>query len=233
VSAFFTLHCDLPREGPGEAADVIWTLQQIPKPARLCDVACGPGADLEVFAKMLPDAQIDAVDRQPHFIAAASARTEVFGARITLREGDMSDLSGPYDLIWCAGAVYFLGVTRALQLWKPALATGGDIAFSEPVLIDKNSATARAFWADVPEVTDAMGIARKVTAAGYRTLATRLIVGAPWEAYYAPQAARIAHLRPGAGPELAAVLDDAAAEIALWAAAPDQIAYLLSVVAPL
>jgi SAM-dependent methyltransferase len=232
VSAFFTLHRDLPREGPGEAADVIWALGQIPRPTRICDVACGPGADIETFADLLPGSQIEAVDRQAHFIDATIARTKRFGGRVKAWQGEMAHLCGPYDLIWCAGAVYFLGVTHALQLWRSALAAGGHIVFSEPVLLGPPSATVQAFWAEVPEVMDAAGIARQVTAAGFRTKATRVIVGAPWEAYYTPQAARTAALRPGAGSELTAVLDEAEAEISIWAKAPDQIAYLLSVVAP-
>ena len=43
---------------------------------------------------------------------------------------------------------------------------------------------------------------------------------------------RIASLRPGASPELAAALDTAEAEIARWRAAPSEIAYALMVVAP-
>lgn len=233
MSAFFTLHRDLPREGPGEAADVFWALGQVPVPTRVCDVACGPGADLEGLAEALPAARIDAVDRQAHFVAAATARVARFGDRIRVRQGDMAALSGPYDLIWCAGAVYFLGLARALQLWRPALSDHGGVAFSQPVLLGAPSATVRAFWTDVPEVTDGAGIAAQVATAGYHTVATRVIVGPAWEAYYRPQRARIATLRPGAGVELAAVLHEAEAEIALWEQASDEIAYLLSVVAPL
>ena len=43
---------------------------------------------------------------------------------------DPADL-GPFDLIWCAGAVYFEGITECLQAWAPALKPGGAVAFSE------------------------------------------------------------------------------------------------------
>ncbi|HBB84928.1 MAG TPA: class I SAM-dependent methyltransferase, partial [Sulfitobacter sp.] len=46
MTAFFTLHRDLPREGPGEPADVNWAVEQgdLPARAEIADVACGPGS---------------------------------------------------------------------------------------------------------------------------------------------------------------------------------------------
>jgi hypothetical protein len=61
---------------------------------------------------------------------------------------------------------------------------------------------------------------------------SRMIVGQGWADYYASLGARIDTLRPGATPDLTAVLDESAAEIANWRAAPDQIAYALLIVTP-
>ncbi len=233
MSGFFTLHCDLPREGPGTAADVHWLLAQISALSRICDAACGPGADLATFAEALPGAALDGIDKQAHFIAAARARLLPHGHRIGLTVGDYAGISGAYDLIWCAGAVYFIGIGRALPLWRPALAPGGHVAFSEPVLLtDPPSPQVREFWQDIPQITDAAGIGQRVTAAGFRTLSTRLVIGAGWAEYYAPMVQRIAHLRRLGDAGLAGVLDEAEHEIALWRQVPEQIAYLLSLVAP-
>ncbi|MFV0361224.1 class I SAM-dependent methyltransferase [Tropicimonas sp.] len=237
MESFFVLHRDLPREGPGEPQDVAWATEVAGTRGncRVCDAGCGPGADTETLAALLPEARIDAFDLYPQFVAAAAARCARFGARVSARVGSMADLSGPYDLIWSAGAVYFLGVTEALARWRPALAEGGRVAFSEPVLLDaaENNRAVRDFWADYPAITDRAGIEARIRAAGYRVLGGRLIVGAAWEAYYLPQEARIAGLRASAVPEaLEPVLREAEAEIANWRAAPDRIAYLLSVVAP-
>jgi SAM-dependent methyltransferase len=231
--AFFTLHRDLPREGPGTAADVHWAVSVAGRPGRVLDAACGPGADTETLAEALPDARIEAVDKTPHFVAAARNRLVRFGARVTATEGDMRNVSGPYDLIWCAGALYFLGIETALAAWRGALAPGGMVAFSEPVfLAEPPSPEARIFWADYPGVTPAAGIAARVTASGWRTVATRAVVGDGWAEYYGPMKARIAALRPGASAAVAAVLVEAEREIAQWHAAPDEVAYLLSVVEP-
>lgn len=231
--AFFTLHREIPRQGPGTAEDVLWALDQIEPPARVIDAGCGPGADIETLAEALPKAEIDGFDIVPHFVSEARDRSNCFGPRVRIWCGDMEEITGPADLIWSAGAVYFLGVEAALSRWRTVLAPGGVIAFSEPVfLTDTPSAAATAFWAECPGVGTARQIAIRVASAGFRTRATRLITGRAWLNYYLPLMSRAARLRIGAGPELAKELDLAEAEFARWRAAPTDIAYLLSVVEP-
>ncbi len=232
--AFLTLYTDLAREGPGAAADLGWALSvaATPSAARICDAGCGSGADTVTLAKERPQAQIDAVDQIAHFVAAAQKRTAPFGARVQVYQEDMAVLKGPYDLIWCAGALYFLGVTEGLTRWRTALAPGGAVAFSEPCLLSRPSDAARAFWAEYPQITDVAGIRARVAAAGYRVLGEQMQIGDAWEAYYIPMAKRIAKLRPEATGALSEALDEAEREIARWRAAPSEIAYALMVVAP-
>ena len=232
--AFLTLYTDLAREGPGAPADLGWALSvaATPEQARIADAGCGSGADTVVLAKERPRAQIEAVDKVAHFVEAARRRVAPFGSRVWVRQGDMADLHGPYDLIWCAGALYFLGVTEGLRLWRKALAPGGAVAFSEPCLLPRPSAAARAFWAEYPQITDVAGIRARVAEAGYRVLGEQMQIGDAWEAYYIPMARRIETLRPGSTGALAAALDEAEREIARWKAAPSEIAYALMVVAP-
>lgn len=234
MNAFFTLHRDLPREAPGEAADGHWALAQVPVPVpgRVADLACGPGADLVTLAGVLARARRHGIDRQPHFVTAAPKRVAAYGARVTVRQGDMPDPGGPCDLIWCAGAIDMPGTRVGLESWRSALAPGGHIAFSAPVLVRDPDTVTGEFRAGVQDLADAAGIAAQVAAAGYRTLATRLIIGTPWANHYTPMVARIALLRPGAGLDLTQVLDEADRGIALWRANPAAIAYLLSVADP-
>lgn len=232
--AFFTLHADLPREGPGETADVAWAAETagIGPDARILDAACGPGGDIGALLRAAPMGHVTAIDLHAPFIEAARAR---WGAdpRVTLMTGDMTDPSGPFDVIWCAGAVYFLGIEAALRAWAPRLAPGGVIAFSEPCLFtDTPSEGAIAFWEGYARLTDATGIAAQVAAAGFTTLATRAVGDIGWESYFRPMEARIAKLRPGADAALASVLDEAEAEIALWRAHRAETGYLLSLVRP-
>jgi trans-aconitate methyltransferase len=235
AEAFLTLHRDLPREGPGEPADIAWLSTQItlPDQALICDAACGPGADIAPLLALAPRANVVALDQHPHFIEAAH-QTWGSDERVDLRVADMAEPGGSYDLIWCAGAVYFLGIERALTQWRSALAQGGVIAFSEPCFwSDPPEADVAAIWSGYPAMSAAAGIDARVRAAGYETIATRRLSDAAWEdAYYAPLQARMAALRPDADADLVRILNEAQAEIGAWQAYGDEFGYLLSVVRP-
>ena len=43
-----------------------------------------------------------------------------------------------FDLIWCEGAAYIMGVARALAYWKRFLKPGGKIAFTECVFFSSD-----------------------------------------------------------------------------------------------
>ena len=234
--AFLQVHSDLPREGPGAPEDVHWAIETLGLrgPIDVFDAGCGTGADTVTLAEALPQARITALDKTEQFIPMAQRRAAPFGDRVSVGVGDMRAPRETYDLIWCAGAIYFLGVTEGLTGWRSALKQGGRIAFSEPVLLHTPaSEVVAAFWADYPQITDLAGIEARVTAAGYNLLAHRLIVGASWAAYYDPMQARIDDLRgQEVTPPVRTAMDDAQTEIDRWRAARDQIAYALLIVAP-
>lgn len=232
--AFFTLHRDLPREGPGEPADVMWALEVagLSGKLRVVDAACGPGADLVTLAQNLPEAEIMGVDKTAHFVDDAKVATASFGDRVRVEQRDMATLTGPLDFIWCAGALYFLGVEEGLHAWAPALAPGARVAFSHPVTQAGDPPGVAAFWQGEPGVGPRERTEAAIAGAGYTVLDYRRIEGAPWEAYYGPQADRIKMLRAGdVSPELAEVLTEGEQQIALWRANSGHIAYGLWVVA--
>jgi trans-aconitate methyltransferase len=235
-AAFFTLHRGLPREGPGSPEDVVWALDRtgLRGAVEICDAGCGPGADLETLAETLPQARLAGIEAQAGFVQEAAARCGRFGTRVSVRQGDMAQPGGPFDLIWSAGALYFLGVTEGLKQWRTALKPGGWVAFSEPVLLPGPRPEAVAeFWEEYPAITDLGGIIARVQAAGYRVHDHRVVIGAPWAAYYDPLRARITDLRAAdPSPDLSSVLDENAREIASWEAARDHIAYALLLVQP-
>lgn len=232
---FFKLHKGLQREGPGDDGSLDWalTLADVPADGVICDAGCGPGADIPGLLRHVPQGRVEALDLHAGFVDEARARmgTE---PRADIREGDMGALTGPYDLIWSAGALYFLGVEAGLRSWRDALAKGGAVAFSQACwFTDAPSAAARAYWAqEYPDMTDEAAVLAQAEAAGYRVLGSRRLPDAAWEAYFTPMEARIAALRPGADAALCAVLDEAQGEIDTWRAHRDEYGYLLVVARP-
>ncbi|WP_299042298.1 class I SAM-dependent methyltransferase [uncultured Tateyamaria sp.] len=233
--AFLQARDGLPRQGPGAPEDVRWVVDHLGLSGAVdvFDAGCGPGDDTVALANALPQARIRAVDTAEPFVRQAQDRVAVYGDRVRVRVGSMAEPGGRYDLIWCAGALYFLGVTEGLTLWRDALTPGGHVAFSEPVALAPFSPAAAAFWEEYPGITDLAGIAARVTAAGYRVLGHRMLVGAPWEAYYAPMQVRNDHLSATAtDPLLLAAVAENQTEIDRWRAARGEIAYALLIVAP-
>ena len=235
MDAFFKLHCDLPREGPGVPQDVAWatSLLSLPTRARMADVACGPGGDIAALLDAAPKGNVVALDATPHFVQAAR---DIWrdDDRVTVLKADMKVIANQYDLIWCAGAVYFMGVEAALRAWRNSLLPGGAIAFSEACwFTDAPSERAKALWdREYRNMQDTAGITAQITAAGYEVVDQRRLSDAAWEAYFTPLDARIAMLREGADAALATVLDEAEEEAACWRAHRDEYGYLLSVVRP-
>ena len=227
---FWRLHSDLPREGPGEPADVAWALDvtDTPDGARILDAGCGPGADLLTFSEMRPRARLTGIEAHVPFAEAARAR---LGSGVEVRVGDMRDARGPWDLIWCAGALYFLGIGAALSAWRGTLAPGGAVAFTEPFTAPGAAPGSAAIWEGYPAADEA-GIAARVRHAGWRVIGARRLGPAAWEAYLGPLEARIAALRPGADAALTAALDAAEREAALWRADPGGIGYAQLAVRP-
>ncbi len=235
MSAFFTLHADLPREGPGDAESLAWAvgLAGVAGDARILDGGCGPGADIAGLLGAAPGGQVVAVDSHPPFVERVEA---AWGRepRVTARCGDMAEVEGPFDFIWIAGALYFLGVEDGLRKMRGKLAPGGALAFSELVwLTDTLDPGLRSYMeAEYADVAGMDLLQQRIGAAGYEILGQQVIGDAAWEAYYTPMEARIAKLRPGADAALTKVLDEAREEIDLWRAHRRSFGYALSVVRP-
>ena len=236
MEAFFKLHRDLPREGPGAPEDVAWAaaLVGLSPRARIADVACGPGGDIAALLEAAPEGHVTALDKTPHFVEAArNARGD--DPRVTVLKADMKVIANRYDLIWCAGAVYFMGVEAALRAWRKSLLPQGAIAFSEACwFTDERSDRAKALWAkEYPTMTDEAGITAQIEAAGYRVIGQRRLNDAAWEAYYVPLTKRSDMLRNTADLALIDLLNEAEEEAACWRAHRSEFGYLLSVVARL
>ncbi|MEL6233692.1 MAG: class I SAM-dependent methyltransferase [Pseudomonadota bacterium] len=238
-AAFFRLHADLPREGPGDPASATRAIAAtgLSGPLSVLDLGAGPGAGSLALLEGLPEAQVTAIDTHAPFLAQAEARVAEAGQGARFRTLCTNMAAPPVppgsvDLIWCEGAIYFLGIAAGLAGWRKLLAPGARVVFSEPVwLTPMPSPACAAMWqAEYPPMTDAAGIRAAVTAAGYRVLMDFPIGAAAWAAYYDPLAAREAALRAQHGDDTA--LAEARHEIAMRARFGPEYDYLMVVCAP-
>jgi SAM-dependent methyltransferase len=215
----FTVHKGLPREGPGNresTARALGLIDDLPAAPDVLDIGCGPGMQTVDLAALLPSARIRAVDAHAPFLADGARRAEAAGCadRIEFNVGDMRALEfapKTFDLLWCEGAAYIMGIAEALIAWRPLLKTGGCLAFTEAVWLTEDPPQTLFEWwqAEYPAMADAQATLDKVTNAGYELLGHFVLPEvAWWDDYYKPMEARIAALRvelEGDEPGLAAL----------------------------
>jgi len=230
-AAFMALYSGLPREGPGTIDSLLSALEiaNTPPLGRVLDAACGSGADSQTLRRALPNVELIGVDKQEAFITAAKAR----GIDADFQTGDMLWVEGEFDLIWCAGAVYFFGVETALDAWRGHLRPQGKIAFSEVVWIGPPSPAAKAFWEEAyPQMSTRNGLAARIEASGYKLLSAEPLGRAGWEGYYAALRANIARLQ-GQSAVMDAVIAETEAEMAIFDSDFGSYDYVVYLVEPL
>jgi SAM-dependent methyltransferase len=202
---FFTIHEGLPRQGPGSRACTAQALEiagALPEPARVLDIGCGPGMQTLDLAALLPGSVIDAVEIHEPFVEEARSRIQAagLGDRVTAACGDMTSLPyapGSFDLIWCEGAAYFMGVANALKAWRPLLRPGGKLALTDAVWLRSNPPDdLHAWWMQgYPQMQDVPANRDLVRQSGYELLSDFVLPAAAWwDDYYGPLEARIDHL---------------------------------------
>lgn len=240
---FFDVHRDLPREGPGDrdcTARALALAYPLPAQARVLDIACGPGMQTLDLAALLPDARIVALDNHAPFLAEVRRRAVAGGAadRIAAVLGDMAALPFPaesFDLLWCEGAAYMLGLAQALRAWRPLLRPGGRLALTEAVWLrpDAPEAVRRCWATDYPAMGDLESCRRITRECGYALLGDFVLPERAWWEYYRPMEARLARLTPRyAGDAVAAaVLRECREEIEVYRAFADYYGYAFLVMA--
>jgi len=208
AEVFFDIHRDLPREGPGSRSCTRRALElasPLPRPLRVLDIGCGPGMQTLDLALLLPRATITAVDLHAGFVEETRRRVQDngFADRVKVQQADMTALpfaAGSFDLIWCEGAAYIMGVTEALQRWAPLLRSSyGRIAFTEMAWLrdDVPSSLRKGWERDYPAMTDVAGCRARIEQAGLDILGDFVLPeSAWWNDYYGPLEARLDQLEP-------------------------------------
>jgi SAM-dependent methyltransferase len=228
-AVFFQVYSDLPRQGPGSEASTrraLSLLGELPEEPGILDLGCGPGAQTLALARSLPKARITAVDLHQRYLDELSARAAASGLsnRIGTRCASMDALdfpAGSFDLIWCEGAIYLVGVERALKLWRPLLRPGGRLAFTEiSWLVNDPPAEVAEYWQKLyPAIATADANCARCDGAGYRVVDQFALPPEDWYTdYYTPLANRCAQLRQDASPEsgLLQVIEETEEEIRMF-----------------
>ena len=201
---FFEVFEPLPRQGPGNRSSAERALalcDGLPGAPRILDLGCGVGGQSLQLIEMTGGSVV-AVDNHPPNVARLRQTAAERGLedRIEPWLGDMAAPDQParsFDLIWSEGALYNIGIPKALEVCQGLLRPGGHLAFTEAVwLSDDRPAQVREAFADYA----AMGTARDVvrclasspfTLRGHFTLPRE----AWWDDFYTPMERRIAELR--------------------------------------
>ncbi len=244
LELFLRVYGTLPRAGPGATEHTLKALALVsgPPPRTVLDLGCGPGAQTLILAEVLPSARILALDVLPPMVERTRRRlTEAgFGDRVRAEVGDMASPSveaASQDLIWCEGAIYFMGVAGALRTWRPLLAPGGSVAFTESIWLSSSPPDEiRDWWqAEYPAITDEAGVRTAVETASFDTVAFfPLPADAWWDDYYRPMEARIAALRADHpdDPVAQEIADTADREIDMFRRFSDHYSYGFFIVKP-
>jgi SAM-dependent methyltransferase len=205
MDIFWELHCNIPREGPGDAASThkAWRmLAHLPDQPYILDVGCGPGKQTIDLAS-LTYGTILAVDTHQPFLDELQKRTSAAGlaGRISTRNVSMFDLDyepDSFDVVWSEGAIYIIGFERGLREWKLLLKKGGYLAVTELSWLKPNPpAEITAYWFEnypgMKTVGENLIILKE---AGYRYIGHFILPDSSWwNDYYTPLEERIAKLQ--------------------------------------
>ena len=228
TALFFELFSGLPRQGPGSTADTQRALGLVPEigpRAHILDIGCGTGAQTLVLAASSP-ASIVAIDTHPPFIDTLNREARRLGIedRLQARVADMRSLDfadGSFDLIWCEGAIYNVGVERGLRDWRRLLSRDGHVAFTEACWRKPSPpAECAAFWnREYPAIRSVSALLEAVEVCGYAIAGHfPLPATAWWDDYYRPlqQNIRAFRERHRDAPDAQALADQCQHEIDIW-----------------
>jgi len=203
TAQFFEIHSGLPQEAPGSdesTARALAVVGALPDRPVILDVGCGPGRQTLVLARALPGATIHAVDTHQPFLDELAARVAAaqVAADVIPVNARMAELAFPFrfDLIWSEGALYIMGLAKAVAYLKRFLQPGARLALTELAwLVERPSAEAAQYFADaypdIKSIADNLAVFR---AAGYETLAHFVLPPSDWWRYYDPIRRRLAEL---------------------------------------
>jgi SAM-dependent methyltransferase len=201
---FLELFESLPRQGVGGrqyTARALALCGDLPRTPAIIDLGCGVGAQTFDLAE-LTDGTIVAIDKHAPFVERLRQTVAARGlaGQIDARVGDMLQLDLPphsFDLVWSEGAVYNVGIERALQVGRGLLRPRGHLAFTDAVWgRDNPPEEVKAAFAEYPTMRPIDQILPLFAAAGFDLLGHFTLPSAAWwDDFYTPMLARIGEMR--------------------------------------
>jgi len=200
---FYEVFEDLPRQGPGcrEATlRALALLKNLPAKPSVLDIGCGSGMQTQILAQEL-NTKVLAIDNHPPVLDHLNRAAAWNGLDIETRELSMIDM--PFDdesfnLLWCEGSIFIIGLERGLKDFRAYLKPGGYLAFTEMCwFTDMPPAEARAYFDRIyPDIAAVESVRKLAIANGYKLIEDfNLPDSAWWDDYYTPMLERIEELK--------------------------------------
>ena len=244
MEMFFKIYEGLDREGPGssEMTKRAFDLcEGLPEAPAILELGCGTGG-ATIHLANLCEGTIVATDVYQPFLDRLIKRAEIneVADKVAVAIMDMGDLDfGPesFDLIWCEGAAYIMGVDKAFQYWKQFLKPGGCLVISDAVWLSREiQETApdevKAFWAEgYPVMRTAEENALAGESHGYTSLGHFTINTECWDDFYNDVGNRMNNIESvyGDNPDGRAIIDITRKEIAQYREYPGTYGYEMHV----
>ncbi|MDF1614843.1 class I SAM-dependent methyltransferase [Desulfurivibrio sp. AMeS2] len=202
---FFEVYEHLPRQGPGNrdcAARALRLCVGLPRTPMILDLGCGVGGQTLQLAE-LTTGSIMAIDSHAPSIERLKATLVVrdLSQRVQAQVGDMVHLELPpesFDLIWSEGALYNIGIGKALRICHGLLLPGGYLAFTDAVWRKENPPpeVKASFDLDYPAMATATDVVTAIQQGGLDFLGRFTLPDeAWWDDFYSPMEQRIKELR--------------------------------------
>ncbi|MDI9569902.1 MAG: class I SAM-dependent methyltransferase [Pseudomonadota bacterium] len=221
---FLEVFESLPRQGPGNrdcAAKALALCGDLPPSPVVLDLGCGVGGQTLQLAEFT-SGSITALDSHAASIDRLRATVAARGLaeRIKPMVGDMAEPGLPpvsFDLVWSEGALYNIGMEKALRVCSRLLRPGGYLAFTDAVWRTDNPPpeVKASFAADYPTMGRVPDVLTAIEKSGFSLIGHFTLPDeAWWEDFYTPMEIRIEELRGkyGADDAALAVLDQLARE---------------------
>lgn len=202
MEAIFDLFQGLERMSPGsrETTEKAFELLSHGRTvASIVEFGCGRGIATLPLAE-ISSAAITAVDNYLSFLQQLEERAAEQGLtpQISVAQRSMDQPwpdDSKFDVIWCEGAVYNIGLPQALELWQPLVSSPGAIGVSDLVwLTEKPDAEVAAFWQSQGVSLRSHEESKMLFAShGWKLMDSFLLPDRDWQNYYQPLSQRLSN----------------------------------------